>query len=31
MTLIMVTHDQSLKNYSNRVIRMLDGKIHKIE
>lgn len=28
---IMVTHDVALKNYANKVVRMLDGKIHKIE
>lgn len=27
----MITHDVSLKNYANKVVRMLDGKIHKIE
>ena len=31
ITLIMVTHDISLKNFSNRVIKMSDGKISKIE
>ena len=31
ITMIMVTHDVSLKNYSNKVVRMLDGKIQKIE
>ena len=27
----MVTHDIGLKNFAHRVVRMLDGKIHKIE
>jgi ABC-type sulfate/molybdate transport systems ATPase subunit len=27
----MVTHDVSLKNYASKVVRMLDGKIQKIE
>ncbi len=27
----MVTHDIALKNYATRVVRMIDGKIHKIE
>ena len=27
ITMIMVTHDQALKNYSNRAVRMIDGKI----
>ncbi len=27
----MVTHDIGLKNYATKVVRMLDGKIHKIE
>jgi len=31
ITIIMVTHDVALKNYANRVVRMLDGKIHKID
>ena len=26
----MVTHDVALKNFANRVVRMLDGKIHQI-
>lgn len=30
-TLIMVTHDVSLKSFTNRVIRVLDGKIMRIE
>jgi putative ABC transport system ATP-binding protein len=31
ITVVMVTHDIALKNFANRVVRMLDGKIHKIE
>lgn len=31
MTLIMVTHDTSMKFFSHRVIHMIDGKIHRIE
>ena len=31
ITMIMVTHDVSLKNFANRVVRMADGKIHKVE
>jgi ABC-type lipoprotein export system ATPase subunit len=27
----MVTHDIALKNYANRVIKMVDGKINTIE
>lgn len=27
----MVTHDVALKNFATKVVRMLDGKIHKIE
>lgn len=30
-TIIMVTHDTNLKNFSTRTIRMLDGKVAKIE
>jgi len=30
-TLIMVTHDVSLKSFSNKVIRVLDGKIMRVE
>lgn len=30
ITMVMVTHDVGLKTYSNRVVRMADGKIHKI-
>ena len=28
ITMIMVTHDISLKNYGQRIIRVIDGKIH---
>lgn len=31
ITIVMVTHDIGLKNFAHRVVRMLDGKIHKIE
>jgi len=31
ITMIMVTHDQGLKNFSNRVVKMSDGKILKIQ
>lgn len=31
ITLIMVTHDVALKNFAQRVIRMLDGKVQRIE
>lgn len=31
ITMIMVTHDIGLKNFATRVIRMADGKVHKIE
>jgi putative ABC transport system ATP-binding protein len=31
ITLVMVTHDVALKNFAHRVIRMLDGKIQRIE
>lgn len=27
----MVTHDVSLKNFASKVVRMLDGKIQKVE
>lgn len=27
----MVTHDTNLKNFATRIIRMLDGKVAKIE
>jgi putative ABC transport system ATP-binding protein len=30
ITMIMVTHDVVLKAFANRVVRMVDGKIHKI-
>ena len=30
-TLIMVTHDEGLRNYANKVVRMLDGKVLKVE
>jgi ABC-type methionine transport system ATPase subunit len=31
ITCVMVTHDQSLKHYANRVVHMVDGKILRIE
>jgi len=31
ITVVMVTHDIGLKNFATKVVRMLDGKIHKIE
>ena len=31
ITMIMVTHDVSLKTFAQRVVRMADGKINKIE
>lgn len=31
ITCVMVTHDVALKNYANRIIRMVDGKVNKIE
>jgi putative ABC transport system ATP-binding protein len=31
ITILMVTHDTFLKNFGTRTIRMLDGKINKIE
>jgi ABC-type sulfate/molybdate transport systems ATPase subunit len=31
ITMIMVTHDVALKTFANRVVRMADGKISKIE
>lgn len=31
ITMIMVTHDVGLKTFANRVVRMADGKISKIE
>lgn len=30
ITMIMVTHDVQLKNFGNRIVRMMDGKIHSI-
>ncbi len=30
ITMIMVTHDVALKCFANRVVRMVDGKVHKI-
>ena len=30
ITMIMVTHDQSLKYFANRVVKMSDGKVLKI-
>jgi len=30
ITMIMVTHDQGLKNFATRVVKMSDGKILKI-
>lgn len=31
ITMIMVTHDVGLKTFANRVVRMADGKVAKIE
>lgn len=31
ITMIMVTHDVGLKSFANRVIRMADGKVNKIQ
>ncbi|EAR94163.1 ATP-binding ABC transporter (macronuclear) [Tetrahymena thermophila SB210] len=31
ITMVMVTHDVALKNYANRVVRMIDGKVNAIE
>lgn len=31
ITMIMVTHDVGLKIFANRVVRMADGKVNKIE
>ena len=30
ITMVMVTHDQGLKNFATRVVKMSDGKILKI-
>lgn len=30
ITMIMVTHDQGLKSFAHRVVKMSDGKILKI-
>lgn len=30
ITMIMVTHDIALKTYSNRVVKMTDGKVNKL-
>lgn len=30
ITMIMVTHDVALKSFAHRVVRMMDGKVHKI-
>ncbi len=27
----MVSHDVALKNYSNKIIRMYDGKVHSVQ
>lgn len=31
ITMIMVTHDQGLKHFAHRVVKMSDGKILKIQ
>jgi len=31
ITMIMVTHDVGLKGFANKVVRMADGKINKIQ
>ena len=31
ITMVMVTHDVALKAFANRVIRMADGKVSKIQ
>lgn len=31
ITMIMVTHDVSLKNFAHRVVRMADGKVSRIQ
>ena len=30
ITMVMVTHDVGLKTFAHRVVRMADGKVHKI-
>jgi len=30
ITMVMVTHDVALKTFAHRVVRMADGKVHKI-
>ena len=30
ITMVMVTHDQGLKNFANRIVKMSDGKVLKI-
>lgn len=29
--MVMVTHDVALKTFAHRVVRMADGKVHKIQ
>jgi putative ABC transport system ATP-binding protein len=31
ITMVMVTHDMTLKHFANKVVRMVDGKIAKVE
>lgn len=31
ITMVMVTHDVALKTFAHRVVRMADGKVHKIQ
>jgi putative ABC transport system ATP-binding protein len=31
ITCVMVTHDVALKNYSSKVVRMFDGKVHSVQ
>jgi ABC-type sulfate/molybdate transport systems ATPase subunit len=31
ITMVMVTHDDSLKNCAHRIVHMLDGRIHRIK
>ena len=31
ITMVMVTHDQGLKYFANRVVKMSDGKVLKIQ